>query len=299
MRRAIVLLTALGLPTLALAQAPRRVFVLHSGVHIYYAHPDKDFAAKVLRRDLLARGVAARDVAILPSPFPAASKDDKFPRDGMLMFLDSSNPESKFSQDSYRRLHALLVKEGVGPDDRIVWIGHSAGGQVGMTMAYIASKLDAFPDLANATKRYRFDAVFALGTPMGADVTPDDVRLHCYCSQADKVVSLVCSFTPLLHVIGYRQTICPAPPRPRGNTIVRWFDAIEHPYWIHEDRVFDRIFDDLGVKPPPNWRREASVFPAMCLSQGLSQLLEDHCRVSLEDPPARVTIRPSKGAAPR
>jgi len=290
MKRILAALLILVVPSVAAADGPRRVFVLHSGVHIYYSNPDKDYAAKVMRRELLSRGIPERDIVIVPNPFPTASKDDPFPREGLLMFLDASDPASKFSQDAYRRLHKTLVDAKVEADAHLVWIGYSAGGQVGMTMANLASRLEDFPELKKATRAGHFDAVFAIGTPTGADVTPENVKLCCYCSPADKVVQLACGFTPILPLLGYDMKICPAPFRPRGNTIVRWFDAIEHPYWIHIDRVLDRVLQDLDRREPPRWRREPAALPGMSLSQGLCNLLADRCRVSLEDPPAEMSL---------
>jgi hypothetical protein len=278
------------------ADGPRRVFVLHSGVHIYYADRDKDYAAKVLRRELQDRGIADADIVIIPNPFPTASKEDRFPRDGLLMFLDSADPASKFSQEAYRRFDKALSDAKVEDDARIVWVGYSAGGQVGMTMAHLASHLDEYPDLAKTTRTRDFKAVFALGTPTGADTTPKHVRLCCYCSRDDQVVQLACGFTPILPLLGYEKPICPAPTRPRDNTIVRWFRGIQHPDWIHADRVVDRMFEDLKQPTPPTWRRYASALPTLSLSQGLCDLLAERCRVSLDDPPE---VTPKKGPAPR
>ncbi|MFO0863319.1 MAG: hypothetical protein U0744_01430 [Gemmataceae bacterium] len=145
------------------ADGPRRVYVLHSGVHIYYADRDKDYAAKVLRRELQDRGIRETDLVVIPNPFPTASKEDRFPRDGLLMFLDASDPKSKFSQDAYRRFDKALADAKVCEDARIVWIGYSAGGQVGMTMAYLANHLHDYPELAKAAKKRTFEAVFAIG----------------------------------------------------------------------------------------------------------------------------------------
>lgn len=283
-------------PAAVVADGPRRVFVLHSGVHIYYADPDKDYAAKVLRRELQDRGIAEHDIVIIPNPFPTASKEDRFPRDGLLMFLDSSDPKSKFSHDAYRRFdHALAVAK-VPRDAKLVWIGYSAGGQVGMTMARLASHLAEYPELAKTAKMRTIEAVFAVGTPTGADVTPKNVKLCCYCSPADQVVQLACSFTPVLPLLGYRQSIHPAPMRPRDNTMIRWFEGIQHPDWICADRVIDRVLQDLDRRQPPPWRIAPSALPAMSLSQGICEVLADRCRISLEDPPE---MAPKKGSAPR
>ncbi|MBX9680844.1 MAG: hypothetical protein K2X38_18965 [Gemmataceae bacterium] len=278
------------------AQGARRVFVLHSGVHIYYADPDKDYASKVLSRELQDRGIAKDDIVIIPNPFPTASKEDRFPRDGLLMFLDSADPKSKFSQDAYRRFDKALADAKIPDDARLEWIGYSAGGQVGMTMSHLATHLDKYPELAKATKKRTIETVFAVGTPMGADVTPKSVKLYCYCSPADQVVQLACSFTPVLPLLGYRQAIHPAPLPPRDNTMVRWFEGIQHPDWIRVDRVFDRMLQDLDRRQPPPWRSVPSASPVMGLSQGICEVLADRWRISLEDPPE---VSPKKGTAPR
>jgi len=146
---------------------PRRVYALHSGVHIFLAHPDKNHAAKVLRNELLRRGVAERDLIVLDCPFPDASWKNMVPRDGVMMFLDSMTPSSKVAHDAYQRMHEAFQKHGVGPTDEVVWIGHSAGGQMGMTMVHLAAEWPKHPALAKTAKPYRFHTVVALGTPVG------------------------------------------------------------------------------------------------------------------------------------
>src|SRR4051794_33516363 len=83
----------------ALAQSKRRVYVLHSGMHIILAPTEKNHASRTLREELLKRGVADADVVALDSPFPMATFSDPVPRDGLLIYLGSADPASRASQD--------------------------------------------------------------------------------------------------------------------------------------------------------------------------------------------------------
>src|SRR5262245_19063414 len=84
---------------------PRRVFALHSGVHIAFSHPWKNHAAEVLRDQLIRRKVPARDIVVLDCPFPTATWQSMVPRDGLIMFLEAMDPKSRFTQDLYTQMH--------------------------------------------------------------------------------------------------------------------------------------------------------------------------------------------------
>src|SRR5207248_3403665 len=122
------------------------------------------------------------------SPFPTASWKEMVPKDGLLIYLESTDPKSRSSQEAYVRLDKALKAAGVTRNDDLVWIGHSAGGQIGMTMARIAHNLDKFPDLAKKTQSYHFDTIITLGSAVGSNPTPADVKLRHYCSPGDTMV---------------------------------------------------------------------------------------------------------------
>src|SRR5262245_53599816 len=90
------------------AQEQRRVWVLHSGVHILMAPKDPNFAAVKLRDDLVARGIAATDIVVMDCPYPQASVQNPLPREGLELYWASMDPASKGSHDSYIRLHETL-----------------------------------------------------------------------------------------------------------------------------------------------------------------------------------------------
>lgn len=271
-------------------EAPRRVYALHSGVHIILAPPDKNHAALVLREELKRRGVPVRDIVVLDCPFPDASWRNMFPRDGLTMFLDSMSSKSRVALDAYRRMDQAFQTHGVGPNDEIVWIGHSAGGQMGMTMARLAADLPKHPDLAKTAKPYRFHTIVTLGTPVGCNDVPDDVRVREYFSPQDKVVRIMCDGGPwVLPTMGYQCTICPCSPAPGKYCLTRcWYD-VQHPDWIYERRVLDRVWQDINGSHPSWWREpRAAERPGAGLAQLLGQVLESQYRIHVEDLPGQV-----------
>ena len=86
MRHWFVIVVLLGACSGADAQTKRRVYVLHSGMHVILAPKDKDHAARTLKEELAKRGVAERDIVALDSPFPTASWDEMVPKGGLLIF---------------------------------------------------------------------------------------------------------------------------------------------------------------------------------------------------------------------
>ena len=198
--RGVVFVAALAVllalvPGLVERQAPaepgRRVFVLHSGLHFVLSKPDKNAAAKNLRANLLRRGVADRDIVVLDNPFPTASWVEVVPRAGLDMYVQSMDPGSRVAQDAYRRFDAALRRHGVTSADRVVWVGHSAGGQMGMTLAHLAHSLPRYPELAKDARPYRFEMVVTLGTPVGSNHVPSGVKLRHYHSPADTVAGVM------------------------------------------------------------------------------------------------------------
>jgi hypothetical protein len=265
--------------------APRRVYVVHSGVHIFFAHPDKNHAALVFRDELRRRDVPDRDIVVLECPYPEASWQNLVPRDGVVMFLEAMSPRSKVSHEAYRRLHRALQSQGVGSKDDIVWIGHSAGGQVGMTMAHLAAHVDKHPELAKNTKPYRFHTIVTLGTPVGCNEVPDGVRVRHYFSPQDKIVRIVCDLGPwILPRLGYSCKIRPCTHAPGKNCLTRLWHGVEHPDWLYERRVFDQMWQDINGKGTA-WYREprAASGPGVALTSLLCLMLEEEQRICIED----------------
>ncbi|MCI0682947.1 MAG: hypothetical protein L0Y71_12660 [Gemmataceae bacterium] len=273
----------------AVGGPPRRVFALHSGVHILLAHPDKNHAAKRFHADLRRRGVPARDLIVLDCPFPEASWKNIVPRDGVLMFLDSMTPSSKVAQDSYRVMHEAFQRDGVGPRDEIIWIGHSAGGQMGITMASISAELAKLPELAKAAKPYRFTMIATLGTPMGDGRVPDDVQVRQYFSPQDPVVRIVCDLGPwVLPGWGYRCKIRPCTPALGKNGLVRCWYGASHADWLYQPRLLDRLWEDVNGTASSWWREpRAQASAGAALTQLLGRMLEEEYRIHIEELPRR------------
>ncbi|MBI1831800.1 MAG: hypothetical protein HYR84_10155 [Planctomycetes bacterium] len=276
----IILITAAP----ADAQTKRRVFVLHSGMHVVLAPKDKDHAARTLKEILQNRGIAARDLVALDSPFPTASWEEMVPKQGLVIYFESTDPKSRISQDAYLRLHKALQAQGVAQNDELVWIGHSAGGQIGMTMAHLAHNLSQYPDLAKKAKPYRFDIVITLGSAIGANPTPKEVKLRHYWSSGDTMVYFLSEHGDLVSK-SMKSKVRFAPWHDVGpNVKLRVFPGIEHPNWYEDDKVLACVFREFDSAYCPAWRRtNADANRGIGLSQLMARSLEAELRISLED----------------
>jgi pimeloyl-ACP methyl ester carboxylesterase len=268
-------------------KAPRRVYVLHSGMHIIFAPTNKNHCVETLHAELLRRGIPERDIVALDSPFPQATWSDVFPKEGWLLYLNATDPASKHSHDAYVRMHEALRKHDVKDDDVIVWIGHSAGGQIGMTMAQLAHNLPKHPALAKRAKAYRFERVVTLGTAVGANTAPNDVQLLHYYSPGDNVIGLLTKHgNTMSDLYGMKITFGPCRDMP-ANCTMRVFEGIEHPYWYSTARVLDCLLGECVPAPRPAWRRlTADATPQLGLAQLLAETLQREWRISLEELPA-------------
>lgn len=273
----------------ALAQdkvpAKRRVFVLHAGMHIIFAPADKNHAPRKMKETLKKRGIPESDIIALDSPFPTATWSDVVPREGLLIYLGSGDPASRVSHENYERLHKVLQERKVTRDDHIVWIGHSAGGQMGMTLAHLAHNLHKYPDLAKKTQPYCFEMVITLGSAVGSNPVPTDVKLRHYHSSADTMIASLSKHGDLVaSSVGI-----PFPFRPfhdlRANATVRIFQGIEHPSWYMEPRVLDCIQREFDPNARPAWQQTPTdVHRGVGLAQLLAKSLESECRLCLEEP---------------
>jgi hypothetical protein len=265
----------------------RRVFIMHSGVHTILANPNKNIAAASLKEGLLQRGISAKDIVVLDNPYPTATWRNMFPVECLTMFAESSMPESKVSQEAYVRLHKALQAQGVTREDELVWIGHSAGGQMGLTMAHIAKNLDKHPDLLKTTIPYQFDMVILLGSPIAANLLAPEIKLRHYFSPQDRVVRQVVKYGPaLIWAFGYRLAVTTMPPNLDGNDKVRVFTKVEHPYWDVDKRVLDRILSETRPGYQPLWCSPV-LNPGldMALMRLVSGAVEERFLVTFEEPP--------------
>jgi hypothetical protein len=283
-------------PTLA-AQPPqvkptvRHVFVLHDGFHTILSYPRPDWAAQDMKQFLIHHGVNEADIILMPCPFQPASFQDMFPKAGFEYFLNCFNPASKSAQKSYVQLDSALKDRGVRPTDKLIWIGHSAGGQIGMTMAHLGGNLKKYPELARVAGPHPFDMVVTLGSPLGLrnDLVPAGVKRRHYYSPADRVVHLAWVAgnlaLPLLGYKDYKIELVPVPSRLSPDTVVRIFHGIEHPSFPKDEHVMMRILNEYRDDYQPAWRG-AAISPTF--GPGLAGLmcraLEADCRYSIEDP---------------
>jgi hypothetical protein len=265
----------------------RRVYLLHSGLHTILSDPAKNIAAETLRDGLLKRGVADKDVIVLENPFPYASWRSLLPFESIAMFFDSIEPGSKMSHDSYVRMHKALKAQGVAGKDDLVWIGHSAGGQIGLTMAHLAVHLAKFPELAKEAAAYHFDMVITLGAPVNSTHMPAEVKLRHYYSAQDKVVRLASRIGPWAALpFGYQTRIGKLPTIIGDNCMIRCFGDIEHPYWDETARVLDRILGETTADFRPPWHSKLGLARwGLSLSELMCRALEAECHISIEDPP--------------
>ena len=260
----------------------RRVFVLHSGMHIILAPKDKNLAARTMKELLSQRGISERDLVALDCPYPTATFKEMVPKAGLVIYLESTDPKSRSSQDAYVRLHKALQAQGVTKDDDIVWIGHSAGGQMGMTMAYLAHNLDEFPSLAKTTQPYHFDTVITLGAAVGSNPVPAGVKLRHYWSAADTMVYFLANHGDLVSdamksKVRFR-LCCDLGP----NAKLRVFPGIEHANWYDDDDVLDCIQREFEPSWPV-WRKtHADTASGVALSQLIARSLESVLQISLE-----------------
>ncbi|MBI3408832.1 MAG: hypothetical protein HY040_10785 [Planctomycetes bacterium] len=277
------------LKSVAKPAAARRIYILHSGVHTIFSDAWKNLAAETLRDGLRRRGVCEQDIIVLDNPFPTATWRNLLPFDALTMFIESMEPGSKFSHESYLRLHKALEAREVSTKDELIWIGHSAGGQLGLTLATIARSIWRYPDLAKDAQGYNFDMVVTLGTPVGPLFLPPEVKLRHYYSPEDRVVRWVSKYQGLvLYPLGYKTRINRVPTDLQSTGKIRIFGDVEHPAWDIEGRVLDRILGETSADYRPLWHCQvAPPRPGLGLCQLLCHALDLECHISLEDPPRK------------
>jgi len=269
------------------AEKPRRIYVLHSGLHTILSDPDKNTAALSVRDGLRERGIHSANIIVLENPFPTATWKRVVPWQGVNMFLDCAVPGSEESLAAYLRMHEALKSQKVGPKDEIIWIGHSAGGQIGLTMAHLSQNLQKYPNLARAAQSYRFDMVITLGTPVAFCPPAPDVKLRYYYSPQDRIVRWTAHYgSPMLRLLGYQLSFELLPGLFQGNSKVRVFAGVEHPYWDCDARVLDRIVAETSGRVYPPWQSPLlGRGPGQALLRLVCQGLDACCNLSVEDPP--------------
>src|SRR5262249_16465394 len=129
-----------------------------------------------------------------------------------------------------------------------------------------------------------FDTVVTLGSAVGSNPTPADVKLRHYCSAGDTMVFFLSQHGDVLadsmkSKVRFRVCCEPGP-----NCKMRVFPAIEHPDWYGDERVLDRILNEFTAGYRPAWRRtHADTAAGVGLSQVLTQAVETKMQISLEE----------------
>ena len=178
----------------------------------------------------------------------------------------------------------------VGPKDHVVWIGHSAGGQIGMTMA-LSPGTQLGLQIPGAWPR-KPALCFRHGDYVGSARSARIIcrrRSSCrhYYSADDRVLRWASKVGPwVAFPLGYRTRIAKVPVAIGANCMIRCFGEIEHPYWDVDGRVLDRILGETVTDFRPLWHSQLGLARwGLSLSELMCRALETECHISVEDPP--------------
>jgi pimeloyl-ACP methyl ester carboxylesterase len=213
----------------------RQVYVLHSGMN----DPDNT-AAISLRQGLLARGVRPEDIIVMPARFPGFGASVTGMQENWNRYRAATDPNSTFCQQTYQDLQQELLRRNIRPTDSLTWIGHSAGGQVGLSVCNTAQQSGPF----------RFRQVITLGTPTAANPAPPEVQVRQYISPSDGVLVA----TNQMGMDGVTAEAYAS--RLDSNDRVRVFNSVTHGQWHSDPAVLDRIIAETQperLPPPRTW----------------------------------------------
>lgn len=191
-------------------KAPRTLYVLHGGM----SDPGNG-SVKNIYAYLLSRGISDQDIVMLENIYPAIppaitplpnlsgkNKGKKLSaylkekaletkRNALLnwnLYKQSADLDSDISRYTYktltRRLEALQKQQPQQPV-RLVWIGLSAGGQLGLTMA---EKFSLNTTTLQDEARVNFDTIVTMGSPIVRNNAPHAVRIIANISDQDQVL---------------------------------------------------------------------------------------------------------------
>ncbi|MBY0405981.1 MAG: hypothetical protein K2X66_18910 [Cyanobacteria bacterium] len=221
--------------TLPRAQSPRHIYVLHSGMR----DPGNE-AAESIKQGLLKRGVPEGDIITMPPVYPEMNTNPlslgvgRGVSENLSIYRESSQLDSKVSQKAHQNLLKLLKENGVSPQDKLHWVGHSAGGQMGLTLS---GRLDRDNKKLSNTPGFQFDSIITTGSPIATNSAPPEVKIRHYTSESDTIQH----GSLLGGLVGK-----PIPDNMDGNDVVRHFNQIGHLDWYKDKdtAVFDKIIQD-------------------------------------------------------
>ena len=235
---------------LAVGAAPpnggRTVYVLHSGMR----DPDNE-AALSLKAALKKRGIKDADIVVMPAVYPnmdlspTSRNFGSGVQDNIRIFNQSADKKSDLVKKQYKAYQDALTKAGVKAGDKIVWVGDSAGGQMGFTLARMAKDNNGF----------QMDTIITLGSPIAKNEVPPEVKIRHYTSNADQI-----QHGKLLG----GQVGKPIPDNLDANDKIRWFRNIGHCDWYKDTdpAIVDKIISESKPdKPRTNLQLAALPLP--------------------------------------
>jgi pimeloyl-ACP methyl ester carboxylesterase len=191
----------------------QRVFVIHSGVS-----DDTNWAAKAIKNNLIQLGVQDSNIIILDNPYPDLTELNDFSLtkakdlfvDGLkrnmnhllsgespetpilfkliktlYLYQTSSDDGSYVVDHQYQQMADKMNERGLDKAD-VVWVGYSAGGQMGLS---VAKKIDQ--DLEQQRK---ITTVITMGTPIRKNPTPSNFKIIVLNSNGDTFLNAVISY---------------------------------------------------------------------------------------------------------
>jgi hypothetical protein len=256
-------------------RAKRRIYVLHSGMN-----DPQNQAALSLRRGLLARGVPLQDILVMDTPYPSLTESLSSAARNLRLYQDSTHPDSRMVQGTRRQLEGRLLSANVHPNDELVWVGHSAGGQLGLTIAGSLPQHSPF----------KLDSVITLGTPVATNYAPLDTKVRQYVSPGDGVLVGVNQMPAGIGPNGEALTAEAFSTVLDSNDRVRFFSNIGHSEWHTHPAVLDRILRESAHQdhePNVAGTERAGFFGSIGgffkkLWQGVKSLFEEGLGVSFE-----------------
>jgi hypothetical protein len=190
---------------------PLKLFILHGGM----ADPANDSTQNIARY-IMNSGFPQSQVVVLPNPYPDIKPDlnnlqevfKNIRSEGLGDFLkstirltkenvkinwdtyrDSSELNSPVTQTAYKHLlDVLRQKEQEFPQRKLMiqWVGLSAGGQMGLTLAKKLAD-DASSEAMSLKRDLQLQTITTLGSPIIENQAPKEIKIISCVSQQDEI----------------------------------------------------------------------------------------------------------------
>jgi hypothetical protein len=212
-----------------------KVFVLHSGLN-----DGKNEGANSVREGLLARGVPADRIIILPNPFGREAKQGGL-RENLKSFGEFGKSNSDSAKIHYSRVEMEMMARGLDPARAsVTLIGHSAGGQASLGVAEV-----------DKNRQRMVDQVITLGSPILKNAADPKVKITSLDSGTDPIVRLTTG--PLSKLIGRRflpETQQRLPMNLDGNDRIIKIPNLDHRGYYQDPNTMAMVADiALGRNP--------------------------------------------------